>query len=161
MARKSRIQVRPLSSLMAVLLLFSAFGSIQLSGWAAPPAVVQDDAASPAADDEDRVDLAAIVLDAADLPDGSRLISEQYIPVEEIIQIVAGGDQSLTRELEESGLLGFYESEYSLPGSQLTVRSYAEEYEDEQGAATGFRILEDETGSNSWWRCGGYRCSRR
>src|SRR5215207_2803895 len=76
MTRTSRIQARPRFSLLVVLVLISALGSIQLSGRAAPPAIMQDDAATPAAVDDDRVDLAAIVLDAADLPDGSRLISE-------------------------------------------------------------------------------------
>ena len=103
-------------------------------------------APSPATPGSERLDLAAIVIDAADLPDGARLTSSSTSPVKELIQVVADGDPGLTRELEESGLVGYYESTYSLPGSQLTVRSYAEEYEDERGAATGFAILEDETG---------------
>ncbi len=139
MTRTSRLQVRPMSALVVVLLLISAFGSIQLSGRAAPPVLVQDDAATPAANDPDRVDLAAIVVDAADLPDGARLMSERYIPVDELIQIVTGGDPAATRELEETGLVGFYETTYSLPDSQLTVRSYAEEYENAQGAAMRVR----------------------
>src|SRR5215207_9789535 len=146
MTRISRVKVRPLFSLMAVLLLIPAFGSVQLSGRAAPPAVVQGDAATPATTDVDRIDLAAIVVDAADLPDGVRLMSEQYVSVDEYIEAASGGDPGITRGLEDSGFVGYYTSTYSLPGSQLTVRSYAEEYEDEQGAAAGFAILEDETG---------------
>lgn len=146
MVRSSRFQARPLVSLMAVLLLIPVFGSIQISGRASPSTLAQDDAATPAVTGPKRIDLSAIVIDAADLPDGVRLMSEQYIPVDEIIQTVAGGSPDAAGALEESGLVGFYESTYSLPGSQLTVRSYAEEYEDEEGAATGFAILEDETG---------------
>lgn len=146
MTRTSRSRVRPQPILLAFLLLVSAYGSIQVPGRAAPPAIAQDNAGSPTALDEDRVDLAAIVIDATDLPEGSRLISEQYIPVDELIQSVAGGDREIARGIEASGLLGFYESRYTLPGSQLTVRSYAEEFESEEGAAIGFEILEDETG---------------
>ncbi len=81
-----------------------------------------------------------MTLDAADLPDGARLTSERYIPRGELAANFSNDD------LDEVGLIAFYESTYSLPNSQLTFRSYAEEYEDAAGAEAGFSLLEDETG---------------
>ncbi len=140
MTRSARRPLRPQPVLVAVVVLALSVGSLQLSGRAAPStATLTQDATPDSAENGSRLDLAAMVLDAADLPDGVRLLSDNYISVASLISGFGG-------DLEGAGLVGFYESTYGLIDSPMTIRSYAEEYEDEAGAATGFAVLEDESG---------------
>lgn len=138
--RPVRRLVRPHAVFAAVVVVALTFGGAQLSGRAAPPRAMTAQDATPETEDATALDLAAATLDAADLPEGARLTSERYIPRAE------QGVYLSAEEVEETGLIGFYESSYSLPDSQLTIRGYAEEYEDAAGAERGFALLEDESG---------------
>jgi C-terminal peptidase prc len=101
--------------------------------------------ASPIVAETGRLDLAAMALDADDLPQGSRLLSESYTTGTEWAAESFPGDERARRVMLEAGLEWRYESAYGLAGTALKIRTYLELYADEDGARAGFAVLQDET----------------
>ncbi|MBA2277811.1 MAG: hypothetical protein H0W06_08610, partial [Chloroflexia bacterium] len=90
------------------------------------------------------LDLAAMALDAGDLPPDYRLVSEAYASPELFSAQYTGGAVAV-EELEATGFIRFYESRYASANGQQVVRSYASEYASDDGATGGFDLLEDES----------------
>jgi hypothetical protein len=114
------------------------------SGQPVGPAVAiptESPAGSPAA--APRLDLAAMVLDSSNMPEGFTLFYEIYIPGDRISAELTGG-QITPEEIAESGLEWYYESVYLSADGSTRLRSYVEQYADATGAALGFELLEDE-----------------
>ena len=136
--------VRPMVLLIVAVLLIvpSLLGS-------AGPVAGKDNAAdaSPMATPtvaDGRLDLAAMALDAGDLPEGFALQSESYTAAPDWVELAFPGDAEAQRTITEAGLEWWYESTYGLPGTLLTIQTYVEQYADEEGARAGFEFLEDE-----------------
>lgn len=91
-----------------------------------------------------RLDLAAMVLDSTVVPEGFTLFYELYIPGERISADLTGGAVS-QEEVDATGLQWYYESVYISADGNTRLRSYVEQYADENGATAGFGLLEDET----------------
>lgn len=91
-----------------------------------------------------RLDLAAMVLDSTVVPEGFTLFYELYIPGERISTDLTGGAISQA-EIDTAGLQWYYESVYISTDGNTRLRSYVEQYADEDGAIAGFGLLEDET----------------
>jgi hypothetical protein len=98
---------------------------------------------SPAAS-APRLDLAAMVLDSTLVPEGYTLFYEVYIPGSRISADLTGGAIS-QEEIDSAGLQWYYESVYISADGNTRLRSYVEQYADEDGAIAGFGLLEDET----------------
>jgi hypothetical protein len=97
---------------------------------------------SPAAQGE-ALDLAAMALDSSVLPPEFRLFYETYISPPTLSLRLAGlVEQS---EVEATGLISYYESSYATPDGTAQLRSYLQQYGDEEGAAAGFALFENET----------------
>ena len=90
------------------------------------------------------LDLAAIALDSTVLPEEFQLFYEATIPGTDVSEVLLGG-QITQEEIDETGLLRFYQSVYSTPDGSGLIRSYVEEYETDLGAASSFTFLEDES----------------
>jgi hypothetical protein len=90
-----------------------------------------------------RLDLAAMVLDSSNMPEGFTLFYEIYIPGDRISAELTGG-LITPEEIAESGLQWYYESVYLSADGSTRVRSYVEQYADATGATRGFELLEDE-----------------
>ena len=90
-----------------------------------------------------RLDLAAMVLDSTDMPEGFTLFYEIYIPGYRVSSDLTGG-LIAPEEIAESGLEWYYESVYLGPDGTTRIRSYVEQYADVAGATRGFELLEDE-----------------
>jgi C-terminal peptidase prc len=91
-----------------------------------------------------RLDLAAMALDADDLPEGFVLQSESYTAGADWVNRAFPGNGEARQTISDAGLEWWYESTYGLPGTLLTIRTYVEQYADEEGARAGFEFLEDE-----------------
>ena len=90
-----------------------------------------------------RLDLAAMVLDSTVVPAGFRLFYEVYIPGNHISTDLTGGAISQA-EIDATGLQWYYESVYLSTDGNTRLRSYVEQYANEDGAIAGFGLLEDE-----------------
>lgn len=98
---------------------------------------------SPSAE-ASRLPLAAMVLDSTVVPEGYQLFYEVYIPGNRISTDLTGG--AITQaEIDATGLQWYYESVYLSADGNTRLRSYVEQYADENGAIAGFGLLEDET----------------
>lgn len=106
-----------------------------------PAAEVASPVASPVAA-EQRLDLAAMALDSTDLPPEFQLFYETYVTPDTLAQRL--GDIVTAGEVAATGILWHYESSYGTPEGTDQLRSYLQEYADEQGAAAGFALFEDE-----------------
>lgn len=96
----------------------------------------------------ERIDLAAIALDSNDLPAEFTLTFEAYLGGDDIAsQLFA--DRFTEAEIEEIGLLWYYESQYQTADEGLRIRSYIEQFTDEDAVERGFDLLEDEGDSTS------------
>jgi len=136
-----------LSITLAIIALVCTVFTAQLAAQGRDPARTPvAEPASPAASPEalgDRLDMAAMALDSSVLPPEFQLVYESYI-APAALDLRLGGiiEQS---EIAATGLRGYYESSYSTPEGTAQLRSYLQEYADEQGAAAGFALFEDET----------------
>ncbi len=93
----------------------------------------------------DRLDLAAMVLGADDLPAGyDASYEEHYFTLEEGIDRDITGGAPSGQELAEAGLRAFYRS-ISFGDDGTILRLYVEEYTSAEAAAVGFDLTEDET----------------
>ena len=90
-----------------------------------------------------RLDLAAMVLDSTNMPEGYTLFYELYVPGDRVSADLTGG-QITPEEVAESGLEWYYESVYLSSDGSTRIRSYVEQYADMNGAIRGFELLEDE-----------------
>jgi hypothetical protein len=106
-------------------------------------APTQSPAASPSSVDIPRLDLAAMVLDSTDMPEGFTIFYELYVPGDRISSDLTGGLIS-PEEIASSGIEWYYESVYLSSDGSTRVRSYVEQYADAAGATRGFELLEDE-----------------
>lgn len=104
---------------------------------AAPTQLPADRSAAP------RLDLAAMVLDSTNLPEGYTLFYEVYVPGYRISSDLTGGAIP-QEEVDATGLQWYYESVYLSADGNTRLRSYVEQYGDENGAMRGFDLLEDE-----------------
>lgn len=102
----------------------------------------QPSASSPAAA-APRLNLAAMVLDSTVVPEGYTLFYEVYIPGSRISSDLTGGTIPQA-EVDATGLQWYYESVYISADGNTRLRSYVEQYADENGAIAGFALLEDE-----------------
>ncbi len=126
----------------AMVLVFALCLSVPWQAEAQRGAPSATPAASPVAVGE-RLDLAAMALDSTDIPPEFQLFFETYLdPIQVGQQLV--GEQVEQSEIDETGLLWFYQSIYSTPEGTSTIRSYLEEFADQQGAVLGFELFEDE-----------------
>ncbi len=89
------------------------------------------------------LDLAAMVLDSTDMPEGFTLFYEIFIPGDRVSSDLTGG-LITPEEIATSGLQWYYERVYLSPDGSTRVRSYVEQYADAAGATRGFELLEDE-----------------
>ena len=98
--------------------------------------------ASPTTNEGISADLAAMTLDADQLPAGWTLSSEQYISID---QLVAGTAGAISKEqMEATGMTGYYESSYVNSDGTADVRTYIIAYQTVEGEQKGFDLLEDE-----------------
>ena len=126
--------------LVILLVLVGASPGYSLARQDASPA------ASPSAGLGDGpLDLAAMVLEGGDLPEEYDLSDEAYADAEQFSWNYTGGAIPV-EALEETGFIRFYQSQYFTTDGERLIRSYASEYESEEGAADGFALLEDESG---------------
>lgn len=89
----------------------------------------------------ERLDLAAIALDAEDVGDQYALSNESYISADQI----ARAQRSATRaEIAATGIRWFYESDYESTDGSTRLRVYVEEYGSAAGARKGFDLFENE-----------------
>jgi hypothetical protein len=109
---------------------------------AAPSAESTATSGSPAAN-APRLDLAAMVLDSSVVPEGFTLFYEIYIPGSRISNDLTGG-LIPQAEIDAAGLQWYYESVYISADGNTRLRSYVEQYADENGAIAGFDLLENE-----------------
>lgn len=102
---------------------------------------VVDDGPLPEAPDGP-LDLAAMTLDSAELPEDYQLLSEAYIDLglleANYVDVLEPG------ELEDLGIVGYYETTYTSVDGDNRIRSYVIEYTDIAAAEDGFDVLEDE-----------------
>jgi hypothetical protein len=110
-------------------------------GFSARSVVAQD--ATPSTI-RDRLDLAAMTLDGADLPSGYSYVFESYVPADQAASQLTDGAVS-EEDLAATGFRWFYQSTYATADRVTSIRTYVEEYRDEAGARAGFALLEDET----------------
>ena len=90
-----------------------------------------------------RLDLAAMVLDSSNMPEGYTLFYEIYIPGDRVSSDLTGS-LITPEEIASSGLQWYYESVYLSADGSTRIRSYVEQYADATGATRGFELLEDE-----------------
>jgi hypothetical protein len=91
---------------------------------------------------EGPLDLAAMTLDSEEIPEGYQLVAEAYIDpgllAENMVEL---GTED---ELEELGIVGYYESTYAALDGGSQIRSYVIEYPDVEAVEDGFALFEDE-----------------
>jgi len=84
-----------------------------------------------------------MALDSNAIPPEFQLIYESYISADSLGLRLGGIIEP--QEVAATGLRWYYESSYSTPDGTAQIRSYLQEYSDEQGATDGFALFEDET----------------
>ncbi len=98
---------------------------------------------SPVAAENRLFDLAAMALDSTDIPPEMTLYYETYFSVDSLANLLFSGNVS-KEEILATGLLQYYDSSYSTPGGSTRIRSYLQQYRDEESAFRGFDLFEDE-----------------
>lgn len=93
----------------------------------------------------DRLDLAAMALDSGDLPEEYLRSGERYITGEEFGRLLGVAGEITSDEVAATGLRWFYDSNYASTNGTDRIRTYLEEYANEEEARAGFDLLEDET----------------
>lgn len=123
---------------IAVCIVVSSLGVAQGSAQVATPV------GSPVAAETELLDLAAMALDSTDVPPEMTLFYETYFSVDSLANLLFSGNVS-KEEILATGLLQYYDSSYSTPGGSTRIRSYLQQYRDEESAFRGFDLFEDET----------------
>jgi hypothetical protein len=100
--------------------------------------------ATPGAPD-DHINLAAMALPTDALPDGYGLSVENYQNGQAFAESIYSTQQQVT-QLLNTGLVVVYDSQYANAAGDQTIRSYIEQFGSANGATSGFKILEDESG---------------
>jgi hypothetical protein len=126
-----------------VCAMFAAQAAAQGRGSSETPIPETAPPGTPTAAQGERLDLAAMALDSSVIPPEFRLFYETYIPPSSLSLRLAGLAEP--SEIEATGIIAYYESSYSTPDGTAQLRSYLQQYADEQGAAAGFALFEDET----------------
>jgi len=125
--------------LIAIVLAFAPVLAIALS------AIAQE--ASPVVPwVVDRLDLAAMALEASDLPDGyrqERFDDEGYTPGHRIAAIQTGGTISQAA-VTATGVTWYYSSTFRHPNGTDWVLSYLSEFPNADAVTAGFALFEDE-----------------
>ena len=124
-----------------------------------------DSVAAQGSGGSDGVDFAAMTLTPADLEaaglEGYRVNYGYVAPLDEIVALVAESrdlpEDEVRETLDDAGIISWYTSSQYLPLDEddpqglasREVSSYVLQFEDEQGAATGWNLLEDESGDET------------
>jgi len=118
--------------------------ALMTAGWM-HPALAQDATPSPA---DEHLDLAAMALTSDDVPEDFVLGIENYLGGQSVAENLFS-DPDDVAALMDTGLIVVYSSEYNNATGDVSIRSYIEQFESEEGARAGFEILEDESQSES------------
>jgi hypothetical protein len=95
--------------------------------------------------DEDRPDLAAMALTAADLPAGYVNVDETYFLTAQGFSTFYSGETLSPEEIADLGLISVYDSLYSGEDEGTYLRVYIIAFESPEAVEAGFDVLEDET----------------
>jgi hypothetical protein len=118
--------------------------ALMTAGWM-HPALAQDATPNPA---DEHLDLAAMALTSDDVPEDFVLGIEIYLAGQMVAENLFS-DPDDVAALMDTGLIVIYSSAYNNATGDVTIRSYIEQFESEEGARAGFEILEDESQSES------------
>ena len=88
------------------------------------------------------LDLAAMTLDSEEIPEGFQLVAETYIDLDILAENLS--ELVTADELEDLGIVGYYETTYVAVDGGSQIRSYVIEYPDANAVEDGFALLEDE-----------------
>ena len=88
------------------------------------------------------LDLAAMTLDSEELPEGFQLVAESYIDLDLLAENLS--ELATDDELDDLGIVGYYETTYAAVDGGSQIRSYVIEYPDVNAVEDGFALFEDE-----------------
>ena len=88
------------------------------------------------------LDLAAMTLDSEELPEGFQLVAESYIDLDLLAENLS--ELATDDELDDLGIVGYYETTYAAVDGGSHIRSYVIEYPDVNAVEDGFALFEDE-----------------